>query len=126
MHTKKKKVCNLMSGRRIVRFSLDLEEQQRNYVRLFALKNGINASVVMRAMLFKLETDPEFANEIIDLIFYVPEEEVSEDEYEAPEEAATPVNNEAAPVEEVTVLKIGDLKPGDFIYDAEGKKVVIE
>lgn len=114
-----------MSGRRIVRFSLDLEEQQRNYVRLFALKNGINASVVMRAMLFKLETDPEFANEIIDLIFYVPEEEVEDDEYETPNEAA-PVNNEAAPVEEVTVLKLGDLKPGDFIYDAEGKKVVIE
>lgn len=125
MHTKKKKVCNLMSGRRIVRFSLDLEEQQRNYVRLFALKNGINASVVMRAMLFKLETDPEFANEIIDLIFYVPEEEVAEDEYETPEESA-PTNNETAPAEEVTVLKIGDLKPGDFIYDAEGKKVIIE
>lgn len=125
MHTKKKKVCNLMSGRRIVRFSLDLEEQQRNYVRLFALKNGINASVVMRAMLFKLETDPEFANEIIDLIFYVPEEEVAEDEYETPEETA-PTNNETAPAEEVTVLKIGDLKPGDFIYDAEGKKVIIE
>lgn len=114
-----------MSGRRIVRFSLDLEEQQRNYVRLFALKNGINASVVMRAMLFKLETDPEFANEIIDLIFYVPEEEVADDEYETPEEA-TPANNETAPAEEVTVLKLGDLKPGDFIYDAEGKKVIIE
>lgn len=125
MHTKKKKVCNLMSGRRIVRFSLDLEEQQRNYMRLFALKNGINASVVMRAMLFKLETDPEFANEIIDLIFYVPEEEVSEDEYETPEQTV-PANNETAPVEEVTVLKLGDLKPGDFIYDAEGKKVIIE
>lgn len=114
-----------MSGRRIVRFSLDLEEQQRNYVRLFALKNGINASVVMRAMLFKLETDPDFANEIIDLIFYVPEEEVEDDEYENPKETA-PVNNEEAAIEEVTVLKLGDLKPGDFIYDAEGKKVVIE
>lgn len=111
-----------MSGRRIVRFSLDLEEQQRNFVRLFALKNGINASVVMRAMCFKLETDPEFANEIIDLIFYVPEEEVDEEEYET----VVPVNNEAAPVEEVTVLKLGDLKPGDFIYDADGKKVIIE
>lgn len=114
-----------MSGRRIVRFSLDLEEQQRNYVRLFALKNGINASVVMRALLFKLETDAEFANEIIDLIFYVPEEEVEEDEYENPE-VTVPVNNEAAPVEEVTVLKMSDLKPGDFIYDADGKKVIIE
>jgi hypothetical protein len=115
-----------MSGRRIVRFSLDLEEQQRNYVRLFALKNGINASVVMRAMLFKLETDPEFANEIIDLIFYVPEEEVAEDEYEEPVQDKVPASIETAPVEEVTVLKLGDLKPGDFIYDADGKKVIIE
>ena len=114
-----------MSGRRIVRFSLDLEEQQRNFVRLFALKNHINASVVMRAMLFKLETDPSFANEIIDLIFYVPEEEVSEEEYETPKTppAATV---EAAPAEDVTVLKITDLKPGDFIYDSEGRKVIIE
>lgn len=115
-----------MSGRRIVRFSLDLEEQQRNFVRLFALKNGINASVVMRAMLFKLETDPDFANEIIDLIFYVPEEEVAEDEYEESAQDKTPANNETAPVEEVTVLKISDMKPGDFIYDSEGKKVIIE
>jgi hypothetical protein len=115
-----------MSGRRIVRFSLDLEEQQRNYVRLFALKNGINASVVMRALLFKLETDPDFANEIIDLIFYVPEEEVAEEEYEEAPAEKTPSKNETAPAEEVTVLKLGDLKPGDFIYDAEGKKVIIE
>jgi hypothetical protein len=116
-----------MSGRRIVRFSLDLEEQQRNYVRLFALKNGINASVVMRAMLFKLETDPSFANEIIDLIFYVPEEEVEDEEYETPKTEAQPQSeNEAAPAEDVTVLRISDLKPGDFIYDAEGKKVIVE
>lgn len=116
-----------MSGRRIVRFSLDLEEQQRNFVRLFALKNGINASVVMRAMLFKLETDPDFANEIIDLIFYVPEEEVSEDEYETLEKP-TPAETtpEQPQSEEVTILKISDLKSGDYIYDAEGNKVIIE
>lgn len=118
-----------MSGRRIVRFSLDLEEQQRNYVRLFALKNGINASVVMRAMLFKLETDPSFANEIIDLIFYVPEEEVEENEYEEAEESkaepATPDEEEPTEAPEPSQVKLADLKPGDFVYDAEGNKVFI-
>lgn len=119
-----------MSGRRIVRFSLDLEEQQRNYVRLFALKNGINASVVMRAMLFKLETDPSFANEIIDLIFYVPEEEVEEEEYEEGSEATTApsaaeVEEPASTATESSQVKLADLKPGDFVYDAEGNKVFI-
>lgn len=115
-----------MSGRRIVRFSLDLEEQQRNYVRMFALKNNINASVVMRAMLFKLETDPSFANEIIDLIFYVPEEEVQEEEYETPPTAAVPEPAETPATEEATVVKIADLKPGDYVYDAEGNRVIIQ
>lgn len=111
-----------MSGRRIVRFSLDLEAEQRNFVRLFALKSGINASVVMRALLYLLETDPEFANRVLDLIFSVPEEEVEVDEYaEAPSE-----NAESAPVETVSVVKITDFRPGDFIYDKEGKRILVE
>lgn len=118
-----------MSGRRIVRFSLDLEEQQRNYVRMFALKNGINASVVMRALLFKLETDPAFANQIIDLIFYVPEEEVEEEEYEESAVQTQPTADEPASVQttpEPTVMSLSDLKPGDFVYDSEGNKVIIK
>lgn len=111
-----------MSGRRIVRFSLDLEEQQRNFVRLFALKNEINASVVMRAMIHRLETDPLFANEIIDLIFYVPEEELEEEDFT---EAYTAAIAEEAATTTITELKLADLKPGDFIYDSEGKKVII-
>lgn len=112
-----------MSGRRIVRFSLDLEAEQRNFVRLFALKNSINASVVMRAMLFVLETDPTFANRIIDLIFSVPEEEVEAEEFE---EAAESASIEEAPVETVSVMKLTDLKPGDYVYDSSGNRVIVE
>lgn len=115
-----------MSGRRIVRFSLDLEEQQRNFMRLLALKNNINASVLFRAMVYIAQTDPEFVNRLLDLIFYIPEEEVDEDDYETPEIAPAEAENAKARSEEVTVLKISDLKPGDFIYDSEGNKVIIE
>jgi hypothetical protein len=111
-----------MSGRRIVRFSLDLEAEQRNFVRLFALKNGINASVVMRALLYTLETDPNFANSIIDLIFEVPEEEVETEEFE--ESAPAPADDAA--VETVSVMKISDLKSGDFLYDVNGNRVIVE
>lgn len=112
-----------MSGRRIVRFSLDLEAEQRNFVRLFALKNGINASVVMRAMIYVLETDPEFANQIIDLIFSVPEEEIEEDSYEA----GAPVieDTDSKPVT-VPVQKLSDLKPGDYVYDQNGNRMLVE
>lgn len=110
-------------SRRIVRFSLDLEEEQRNFVRLFALKNGINASVVMRAMLFILETDPDFANRVIDLIFSVPEEEVETEGYDEKESLPT---IEEAPVETVSVVKLASLKPGDHVFDSQGNKVIVE
>jgi hypothetical protein len=112
-----------MSGRSIVRFSLDLEAEQKNFLKLFALKGGINSSVVMRAMIYVLETDPTFANRIIDLIFSVPEEEVAEDEYE---DTSPGVTLEDAPVEKVSTLKIVDLKPGDHVYDSQGNRVIVE
>jgi len=66
------------SARRIVRFSLDLDVEQRNFLRLYALKNEINASIVMRAMIYILETDVNFSNRVIDEIFMAPEVEVEE------------------------------------------------
>lgn len=66
------------SSRRIVRFSLDLDVEQRNFLRLYAVKNEINASIVMRAMIYLLETDIPFSNRIIDEIFMAPEVDVDE------------------------------------------------
>ena len=61
---------------RVVRMSLDLDIQQKNFLRIFAAKNDISSAIVMRAMLYMLESDPDFANRVIDLIFSVPEEDV--------------------------------------------------
>lgn len=65
---------------RIVRVSLDLDVSQKNFLRKFATANDISVSILLRAMIFKLETDVNFANEIIDLIFMSPEVEVEEEE----------------------------------------------
>lgn len=106
-----------MSGQRsIKRLSLDLESEQHNFAKLFALKNRINVSVVMRAMLFRLETDPVFANEIIDLIFTVPEDEEDVDAWEEGDDATA-----SGPT-----IKIAELKKGDYVFDAEGNRILVE
>lgn len=68
---------------RVVRFSLDLDVEQKNFLRMYAVKNGISASIILRALIYKLETDIEFSNEVLDLIFVAPEmepEELEDDE----------------------------------------------
>jgi hypothetical protein len=106
-----------MSGpRSIRRLSLDLEAEQHTFAKLFAMKNGINVSVVMRAMLFRLETDPVFANEIIDLIFAVPEDEVDVDFEESIDITATAGNT----------IRLEDLKKNTLVYDAEGNPIRIK
>lgn len=65
---------------RVVRFSLDLDVEQKNFLRTFAAKNELSASLVLRAMIFELQTNVDFANRIIDLIFYSPEIEVEDDD----------------------------------------------
>lgn len=79
---------------RIVRLSLDLELEQKNFLKTFAAKNQIPASVIMRAMLYKLETDPMFSNDILDLIFYTPEMDVQELENDEVEDLDQHVSDE--------------------------------
>lgn len=67
------------TDRRVLRFTVDLEREQHNFLRFFAINNGINASVVIRTLLFELETNRELAQQIIDTIFGG-EEEDSENE----------------------------------------------
>jgi hypothetical protein len=55
--------------RRVTRYTLDLDQEQHRFLRLFALQNGVQASLVMRSLLFMLETDINVANRVIDLIF---------------------------------------------------------
>lgn len=63
---------------RVVRFSLDLDVEQKNFLRMYAAKNELSASIVLRAMIYILETDIEFSNRILDLIFLAPEVEVED------------------------------------------------
>lgn len=61
--------------RRIVRFSLDLDVEQKNFLKLFATNNGIQAAVVLRALIYLLETDEKLMNEVLDAIFIEPDED---------------------------------------------------
>lgn len=57
------------AARRVTRYTLDLDQEQHRFLRLFALQNGIQASLVMRALLYLLETDINIANRVIDEIY---------------------------------------------------------
>jgi hypothetical protein len=61
--------------RRIVRFSLDLDVEQKNFLKLFATNNGIQAAVVLRALIYLLETDEKLMNEVLDAIFIEPDDD---------------------------------------------------
>jgi hypothetical protein len=68
---------------RIVRFSLDLDADQKNFLRLYAAKAELSASIVLRAMIHILQTDKDFSDQVLDLIFYTPEVEIGEEEDES-------------------------------------------
>jgi hypothetical protein len=73
------------SSRRIVRMSLDLDVEQKNFLRMFAVQENISASIVMRALIYLLETDIEIANRVLDEIFLAPEPEADEEDDDAEE-----------------------------------------
>jgi hypothetical protein len=80
---------------RVVRFSLDLDVEQKNFLRLYAAKNELSASIVLRAMIYILETDIEFSNRVMDLIFLAPEVEVENlDDEEELEDIDNTVEND--------------------------------
>lgn len=54
--------------RRVTRFSLDLDKEQHKFLKLFALSNDVKASLVVRALLYLLETDINLAHRVIDEI----------------------------------------------------------
>lgn len=67
-----------VATRRIVRFTLDLEREQHNYLKSFSGVNGVKAALVLRALLSLMETSPALAQKVIDFIF--DEEEPYEEE----------------------------------------------
>lgn len=60
---------DLNSPAKIVRFTLDLDTAQHSFLKLFSIENGTKSSVVMRTLLYHLETDPALQADILELIF---------------------------------------------------------
>lgn len=69
----------------VARISLEVDVEQKQYLQMFSIQNGIPASVTMRCLLYLLEVDVELQNRVIDEIFLSPDE--VEVEYEASEDA---------------------------------------
>ena len=58
-----------------VRFTLDLDRKQHMELRMFGLQHGIEAAKVCRALLKRLSTDPVLANQVLDDLFGVDDDE---------------------------------------------------
>lgn len=49
-----------------IRFTVDLEKDQYDFLKKFSEEQGITSSIVLRALLYILETDEEIALRIVD------------------------------------------------------------
>lgn len=56
------------------RYTLDLNEEQLRFLKLFALQHSVHASIVMRALIYLLETDADLQYAVIDEIYPVDRE----------------------------------------------------
>lgn len=57
-----------MDKRPTTRFSVDFQEKQHAFLKEFAAKNNTKNTVLMRALLYRLEIDEAFANKVIDQV----------------------------------------------------------
>lgn len=54
--------------RETIRFSVDFVEKQHAFLKSFATQNGTKNTVLLRALLYRVEIDEDFANRMIDLV----------------------------------------------------------
>lgn len=66
------------SKTKLVRFNLDLDISQHNFIKVYSKTVGIPVSIIMRALIYILETDDE-VKEILNNIIFVEDDE-NEDE----------------------------------------------
>jgi len=67
--------------RTIVNFTFEMDSEQRDFIELLTAKSGISAGMLMRALIYALETDERTMNVVLDAIFDEPGESPSaEDE----------------------------------------------
>ena len=55
--------------RKVSRYTLDLEQNQHQFMKLFATHNNVSGSKIMRTMLYFLESDTEFADRVLNEVF---------------------------------------------------------
>ena len=67
----------------IVRMSLDLHRSQRDFVKVYSLKAGLTSSIVLRALIYMLETKVELQDELLDLIYLAEDEDLEDDTVES-------------------------------------------
>lgn len=64
-----------------IRFTIDLDGDQYEFLKNFSEEHGITSSIVLRALLYLLEVDEEFAQRVVEEFFKDnPDEEVSSKE----------------------------------------------
>jgi len=64
--------------RKVTRYTLDLERNQHQFLRLFSLQHEVEASKVMRTLLYLLEADSTLADRVLGELFA--DDDVTEDE----------------------------------------------
>lgn len=55
--------------RRVTRYTLDLEAEQHKFLRMYAVSHDVEASKVMRTLLFLLEADQSLSKRVLQEIF---------------------------------------------------------
>lgn len=92
--------------RKTVRFTIDFDSEQHRFLKLFSLESGVQAALVVRALVYLLEISEPVANAVIDEIFGVEEDESEDTPPPAPKKAVpapTPESEAAAPVKRKTI-----------------------
>lgn len=57
-----------MKERKTTRFSVDLDSSQHQFLKKFSSEYGLKSTIVLRALIYVLEIDEDFANRVIDVI----------------------------------------------------------
>ena len=52
-----------------IRFTIDLDSDQYEFLKSFSEEHGITSSIVLRALLYVLEIDEQFANRVVEEFF---------------------------------------------------------
>ena len=64
----------------IKRISLDLHRSQRDWLKIYSLRAGLTTSIVLRALIYLLETKVDLQDELLDIIFLAEDEDLDEEE----------------------------------------------